>query len=81
MLSMGLLGLPWCELFWEPLRQWSRQIENVQPSGVQALSIIKVGSMSSPKEAELQSPLPGNGANCYHSKKPFVVADQRCLVT
>jgi hypothetical protein len=23
----------------------------------------KIGSMSSPKEAELQSPLPGNGAN------------------
>jgi hypothetical protein len=63
MLSMGLLGLPWCELFWEPLRQWSRQIENVQPSDVQALSIIKAGSMSSPKEAELRSPLPGNDAN------------------
>jgi hypothetical protein len=21
------------------------------------------------------------GSTCYHSKKPFVVADQRCLVT
>jgi hypothetical protein len=29
---------------------------------VQALSIIKDGSNSSPREAELQSPLPGNGA-------------------
>jgi hypothetical protein len=27
------------------------------------LSIIKDGSMSCPKEAELQSPLPGNDAN------------------
>jgi hypothetical protein len=26
------------------------------------LSIIKAGSMSSPKEAELRSPLPGNDA-------------------
>ena len=60
---MGLLGLPWCELFWEPLRQWSRQIDNYNRNNVQDLSIIKAESMSSPKEAELQSPLPGNDAN------------------
>jgi hypothetical protein len=63
MLSMGLLGLPWCEIFWEPLRQWSRKIENVQPNDVQTLSMVKAGSMSSPKEAELRSPLPSNDAN------------------
>ena len=43
--------------------QWSRQIDGYNPNDVQALSIIKVGSMSSPREAELQSPLPGSGAN------------------
>jgi hypothetical protein len=62
-MSKGLLGFPWYELFWEPLRQLSRQIEDIQPSDVQALSIIKAGSMSSPKEAELRTPLPGNDAN------------------
>jgi hypothetical protein len=35
----------------------------LQPNDVQTLSIIKAGAMSSPKEAELQSPLPGNDAN------------------
>jgi hypothetical protein len=33
------------------------------PNDVQALSIIKFGSMSSPKEPKLQSPLSGNGSN------------------
>ena len=41
---------------------WSHQIENYNQVNVQALSIIKAGSVSCPKEAELQSPLPDNGA-------------------
>ena len=44
------------------LYQWSHQIDDYNHNSVQALSIIKSGSMSFPMEAELQSPLPGNGA-------------------
>ena len=42
---------------------WSREIDDYNRNNVQALSIIKARSMLSPKEAELQSPLPDNGAN------------------
>ena len=45
------------------LFQWSFQIDDYNQNSVQNLSIIKVGSMSSPREAELQYILPGNGAN------------------
>ena len=43
--------------------QWSHQIDGYNLNDVQALSIIKAGSMSSHKEAELQSLLPSNDAN------------------
>ena len=43
--------------------QWSHQIDNYNPNDVQALSIIKARSMSSPKKDELQSLLPDNDAN------------------
>ena len=58
----GVTGDPWgfslvLGLLEATLFQWSRQ------NSVQTLSIIKAGSMTSPKEVELQSPLPGNSAN------------------
>ena len=43
--------------------QWSRQIDDYNQKCVQTLSIIKARFVSSPREAELQSPLPGNSAN------------------
>ena len=45
------------------LFQWSLQIDDYNQKSAQDLSIIKYGSMSCPKEAELQSPFPSNGAN------------------
>ena len=41
----------------------SRQIDDYNPNSVQTLSIIKVGSVLSTKEVELQSPLLGNDNN------------------
>ena len=45
------------------LFQWSHQIDYYNYNSVQTLSNIKVGPMSSPREAKLQSPLPNSGAN------------------
>ena len=53
-----VLGLLEATLF-----QWSRHIDDYNHNSVHTLSIIKVGSMSSPREAELQSPLPRNDTN------------------
>ena len=53
-----VLGLLEATLF-----QWILQINYYNQNSVQTLSIIKAGSMSSPREAELQSPLPENDAN------------------
>ena len=53
-----VLGLLEATLF-----QWIRQIDYYNHNRIQTLSIIKVGSMSSPREVELQSSFPGNGAN------------------
>ena len=53
-----VLGLLEATLF-----QWIRQIDDYNQNSVQNLSIIKAGSMSSPREAELQSPLLSNVAN------------------
>ena len=46
-----------------PLFQWIFQIDDYNPNSLPTLSIIKVGPMSSPREAELQSLLPGNITN------------------
>ena len=54
----------WYLLFFEAtLFQWSHQIDDYNQNSVHTLSIIKVGSMSSLREAKLQSPLPSNSAN------------------
>ena len=53
-----VLGLLEATLF-----QWSHQIDDYNHNHVQTLSIIKVGSMSSPREAEIHSPVPDNDAN------------------
>ena len=42
---------------------WSRQTDDYNQDNFQALSIIKVGSISSPTEFEFQSILPGNDTN------------------
>ena len=45
------------------LIQWSHQIDDYNQNSVHTLSIIKVGSMSSPREAELQSLVLNNDDN------------------
>ena len=42
------------------LYQWSHQIDDYNRNNAQALSIIKAWIYVVPREAELQSPLPGN---------------------
>ena len=64
----GVTGGPWgfdlvLGLLEATLFQWSRQIDDYNQNSVHTLSIIKVGSMMSPREADLQSSLPGNGTN------------------
>jgi hypothetical protein len=56
----------------ESCPSWSRQIDNYNQENMsRTLSIIKDGSMSSPKEAELQSPLPDNDANLLSLQESF----------
>ena len=65
-----VLGLLEATLF-----QWSLHINDYNQNSVQTLSIIKVGSMSSPREARFQSPLLNNGTSLLALKEtPQVVA-------
>ena len=55
--------------------------EKLQPYDVQALPIIKTGSCRLPRKLSFDLLSLAMAPICYHSKKPFVVVDQRFLVT
>ena len=61
------------------LFQWSHQIDDYNQNSVQNLPIIKIGSMSYPREAELQSPLLDNGANLLSLQETPLGCSSRML--
>ena len=62
MLLVALEGFLWYLVFLNS-PYFNGQIDDYNQNSVQTLSVIKVGSMSSPREAELQSSFSGNGTN------------------